>query len=529
MWIFPRSTSSDSSPASADSNAASSPDSETWASMLASSAWWRGSRSEPRVWLRRCAEATWLRALSGSATCGSSPLPPTLERWISSVRASPASLLPPPGSAAAPTTSVGFGPRLSEWRASLGLATSSVRTSADSSVSTPARASRRSSRGWPTSGSMRSGRCSPRPPLELLTDASGCSSSGGGEMWMTPCAAEAVGRSQSEAATEMGFKPTLCDQAAMWPTATRQDGASSGGRNETAERTGNTHPGTSLTDAINLWATPRLWTTPQAHDTTKRGAGNRMNPGGGAACLATDAEMWATPTSHERTHAPRAVDHGVQLANQVASLNLGPPAPASATDGPNSSPPTPGSPRPFQPNGRSESPSGGTDSSESPKAKLNPTFVEWMMNVPRGWTDPTTWGSTPTDSSPSRPPSPTAPGSHSSHAPKGFRIGGTSAITAPASASDAPASSSGLPGPTKVMWPTPSAGDSESGQSKPSLNARRGGGDSRLRVAASQFEVPKPATDPRAWTGSEPSATPSSPRRHEPLSPDSGAGSTPNL
>ena len=54
-------------------------------------------------------------------------------------------------------------------------------------------------------------------------------------------------------------------------------------------------------------------------------------------------------------------------------------------------------------------------------------------------------------------------------------------------------------------------------------------GDSRLRVAASQFEVPKPATDPRAWTGSEPSATPSSPRRHEPLSPDSGAGSTPNL
>ena len=252
---------------------------------------------------------------------------------------------------------------------------------------------------------------------------------------MTPCAAEAVGRSQSEAATEMGFKPTLCDQAAMWPTATRQDGASSGGRNETAERTGNTHPGTSLTDAINLWATPRLWTTPQAHDTTKRGAGNRMNPGGGAACLATDAEMWATPhsscttgpgsngrdggeniqtqatewatpTSHERTHAPRAVDHGVQLANQVASLNLGPPAPASATDGPNSSPPTPGSPRPFQPNGRSESPSGGTDSSESPKAKLNPVFVEWMMNFSRGHTDLRDWTPTePTGSAPSETPS----------------------------------------------------------------------------------------------------------------------------
>jgi len=31
------------------------------------------------------------------------------------------------------------------------------------------------------------------------------------------------------------------------------------------------------------------WTTPQAHDTTPRGAGNRANPKGGGACLAWDA------------------------------------------------------------------------------------------------------------------------------------------------------------------------------------------------------------------------------------------------
>ena len=159
-----------------------------------------------------------------------------------------------------------------------------------------------------------------------------------------------------------GHGTPLAVAARFWPTATALDANASGCR--TSPRA---HPGTSLTDAINLWA---------------------------------------TPTSHERTHAPRAVDHGVQLANQVASLNLGPPAPASATDGPNSSPPTPGSPRPFQPNGRSESPSGGTDSSESPKAKLNPVFVEWMMNFSRGHTDLRDWTPTePTGSAPSETPS----------------------------------------------------------------------------------------------------------------------------
>ena len=30
------------------------------------------------------------------------------------------------------------------------------------------------------------------------------------------------------------------------------------------------------------------------------------------------ADEWGTPNSHERTHAPRMVDHGIQLANQVA-------------------------------------------------------------------------------------------------------------------------------------------------------------------------------------------------------------------
>lgn len=33
-------------------------------------------------------------------------------------------------------------------------------------------------------------------------------------------------------------------------------------------------------------------------------------------------DPWATPTSHERTHSPRKVDHGEQLANQAALVGL---------------------------------------------------------------------------------------------------------------------------------------------------------------------------------------------------------------
>lgn len=44
------------------------------------------------------------------------------------------------------------------------------------------------------------------------------------------------------------------------------------------------------------------WTTPQAHDTNPRGAGNRENPRGGA-CLGWDAKLagWASPTASKTT------------------------------------------------------------------------------------------------------------------------------------------------------------------------------------------------------------------------------------
>lgn len=43
---------------------------------------------------------------------------------------------------------------------------------------------------------------------------------------------------------------------------------------------------------------------------------------------------------------------------------------------------------------------------------------------------------------------------------------------------------------TAAMWATPSVGDAESGQSRPSINARHAGGDKRLRVDAALWATP---------------------------------------
>lgn len=231
-----------------------------------------------------------------------------------------------------------------------------------------------------------------------------------------------------------------------------------------------------------------MWTTPQAHDTTKRGAGNRANPNAGNACLGWDAEKWATPVVRD-TRSPdregswnfaRKVAEGVtidlnsQAANWATPTSrdakdgacsaqdvptnallgrqaarwdgpaLGPRFPATATDGRASSPVTRASPRlwptatasearhdgpnqaategaetlsqaarklwPTATAGDANSSGAAAYSTESgrhpgttltdattratPNARLSPTFVEWMQNFPRDWTDLRGW--TPT-------------------------------------------------------------------------------------------------------------------------------------
>ena len=88
----------------------------------------------------------------------------------------------------------------------------------------------------------------------------------------------------------------------------------------------------NLVDAVAKWQTPR------ATDGSNGGPGQSRHgkPDG------LVAQVFATPTAHPRTHSPRKVDHGAQLANQA----------------------------------------GGA---------LNPTWVEWLMGFPLGWTACADW------------------------------------------------------------------------------------------------------------------------------------------
>ena len=77
---------------------------------------------------------------------------------------------------------------------------------------------------------------------------------------------------------------------------------------------------------------------------------------------AVERELWPTPTAHPRTHTPRPVHHGRQLANEVAAREKWPTPTA---------------------NRRSGLQSHGHNAILGP---LNPTFLEWLMGFPTGWT-----------------------------------------------------------------------------------------------------------------------------------------------
>jgi hypothetical protein len=120
------------------------------------------------------------------------------------------------------------------------------------------------------------------------------------------------------------------------PTPTAGDAKSA--RNSTANRsklppTG-IHAGDTLTDYVTKWPTPTARDWKDTGDLTGVPE-NSLLP---RVVARVEREQWATPTAHPRTHTPRQVDHGEQLANQA----------------------------------------GGA---------LNPTWVEWLMGFPLGWTD----------------------------------------------------------------------------------------------------------------------------------------------
>lgn len=98
--------------------------------------------------------------------------------------------------------------------------------------------------------------------------------------------------------------------------------------------------------------------------------------------LAEIVRRWGTPTAHERTHSPRDVASGIQLANQAAKW-----ATPAALDWKSDDPAQ--SPEHSPPLGRQvlmTHAAGASGSSEEDLLRLNPLFVAALMKLPAWWT-----------------------------------------------------------------------------------------------------------------------------------------------
>lgn len=405
MWLYVPSTCSPSAPAEADW---SLPSSSFW-SLLARSATWRGKSTRPLTLWRAFRKAPWTSLLFG-ATCEPSTLSRGADSWISSVRATRASLSVSPESGLDLAILGTFGPtfvassldaarltvfsRTSQPTLDLGL-TECSETSADLATrlrreySARRKSARRigvsGSSSWPTARVEDAESCGNHPgATDSLTGA--CSN------WGTPTIGTAGGRGQ-ESPTR-GSR--LQDQARagsidseMWPTPKSARGDYEISHGEKVPTL--------------LGAALRHWSTPTAHDARRPGLDLHSTQGNN---LSRDAGQWYTPNvpnggrsmDAESTEAKGATAQGkrqVGLESQTRHW----PTPNTAPEAPN--------------NGRNrgngqyrdrnssqclgdiasrcspQGPETSTDGEPSSRStpKLNPRFVEWLMGWPLGWTD----------------------------------------------------------------------------------------------------------------------------------------------
>src|SRR3990167_731674 len=327
--------------------------------VIASSATLRGTPMRPRSWRRAWRTAPWIRRLSGM-TLSPSMAAAGVERWISSLRDSPAPPSPSPDYDVGPTTSDGSGMTSRESSARSSQRGSTSRTCPGSSAPTDVFAILSGSRwttpqmdlyaigrsptysgAWPSSGTMRSGRCSARPKWAPLTSGSGGSASPGMSyergLYPTPSATP-YGSSQNGSNGEGGENerpsagtPSLESWAKRWPTPTSMDGCREG--QPRAEAKG-AHA-VSLHHAVASWP-------PDDRLSAQRGHGDRdptvsrFLPGTPGSSLVPT--LWPTPDTRDAASAGRhttetGVMHPGTMARNGGPLNeqachCGLPAPA---------------------------------------------------------------------------------------------------------------------------------------------------------------------------------------------------------
>jgi len=288
---------------------------------------WRGKSMQPPHWSRVCRTAPWIRRL-----CGTTSPRSTVERgaasWIAYLRDFRASRFPLPDRVEASTTNGGSGATWPGVFAKYDRGSCSWKTYL---ALFPEEDWPLYSEIWPALGSMRNGICFQRLTSADRTNAIGSSS---------------------------------------WPTVVVKDSQSACRHTTT---TGVMHNGNGLVDAI------RQWPTPVARD--YKNAGAKLSREGHALPLTDQVAHWPTPAARDykgandvaHLEAGTGRKHLDQLPNFVRHVW---PLPSSSFL-PDLVTPTPGD----------ESSTRALNSHPLRKAKLNPLFVEWLMGLPRGWTD----------------------------------------------------------------------------------------------------------------------------------------------
>lgn len=322
---------------------------------------WPGWRKRP-----------WIGLLSGM-TCERSMLERGVARWISLQGASRASRTALPESSAAAQTSGTSGP-------SSGASSSSAVLRWRSSRTCPALFdqvdSRPCSETLPRSASMRSGEISERATLERRIDESGSSS------WPTAATTDASSSARHTTGTDVMHPATsLTDAIRQWPTPAARDGDNRGADAKRIGQPGR-HGGSNLDDWAQLWPTPSA--TPYGSSQNGRANGH-VRPSNGTPSLENQARaMWSTPMKSDADRGSGTYMRGNPTLTGDARTHS-----------------------------RQAQPTAKAGSAGSPRAVLNPCFVEALMGFPPSWTVPIACARSAT------PSSPPAPSSHSSSSREG--------------------------------------------------------------------------------------------------------------
>lgn len=354
VWLYVPGLSSTGSPSVPGLAGSNSPSDLCGEAATAASAWWRGKPMRRQHWSRAWKKALWTRLLSGM-TCEPSHSARCAEEWISSLPASPASPPAPPAGGGGSAMSAGSGPRYGGWLAAWDAATCSWRTSRDCSLFPGEKPSEPSCPTWPKAGGLHGG-CVYR--LRRWAPPTGGS---GSSCWPTHTV-----NSDGDATANRGISlPRAAER--WWPTPRSAENGNDSGSAKRRQQGAN--PG--LKDAAALWSTPR------ASDGEKGGPGQTFGAGG--VPLASQTALWGTPGANIGSESaalrPSRVETGrttEYLGRQVAMLYSpsSPQAPATSPPGGPSSERAPGSPPP------------------SPRRRLNPHFVAWLMGFPPWWAIP---------------------------------------------------------------------------------------------------------------------------------------------